>query len=89
MTVPELRARFLEEQTHGADALIESFVGKRPSRAEELRIRVIASSLVAAVFVALEIWQREDGRPDLRGLLDRAIGALAEGMRELDGATST
>jgi hypothetical protein len=44
---------------------------------------VIGSSLFAAASVALDLWQKDDGKNDLLGLLDQATDALAEGMSEL------
>lgn len=82
-TVPELRARFLEEQTTGVAALAALFARKRGAHLDELRLRVIGSSLLAAVFVALDVWHRDGGADDMLALVDRAIDTLADGMREL------
>src|SRR5262245_8678913 len=83
MTVPEVRARFLEEQTNGVAALASLFARKRGTEAEELRSRVIGSSLLASVLVAIDVWQQDGGKDDLLALLDRATDALAAGMCEL------
>jgi AcrR family transcriptional regulator len=83
VTVPELRARFLDEQTHGIEQLARLLTSKRGAPAEELTIRVVGLALLAAVFVALDLWQRADGNGDLLGFLDQATDTLAEGMREL------
>jgi MftR C-terminal domain len=83
-TVPELRARFLDEQTHGIEALASLLAAKRGPRVEALTLRVIGTALLAGpVFVALDLWQQGGGKRDLLALLDRATDALAEGMREL------
>jgi AcrR family transcriptional regulator len=82
-TVPELRSRFLDEQTHGIEQLAPQLARKRGARVDELRLRVIGSALLAAVGVALNLWQRDDGQSDLLALLDRATDALAESMSEL------
>jgi MftR C-terminal domain len=59
------------------------FARKRGTDPDELSLRVIGSSLFAAVFVALDLWQRDGGKNDLLTLLDQATDALAAGMREL------
>jgi AcrR family transcriptional regulator len=83
VSVPELRARFLDEQTHGIEQLAPLVARKRGARADELKLRVIGSGLLAAVSVALDLWQRDGGKSDLLGLVDQAIDTLAEGTREL------
>jgi AcrR family transcriptional regulator len=88
-SVPELRARFLEEQTDGVAAMASLVACKRGTDPDELSLRVIGSSLIAAVFVALDLWQRDGGKNDLLALLDQATDALAEGMRELQPSANT
>jgi AcrR family transcriptional regulator len=83
VTVPELRARFLDEQTHGIEQLAPLLARKRGAPTDELKLRVIGSALLATVSVALDLWQRDGGKSDLLGLLDQAIDTLAEGTREL------
>jgi AcrR family transcriptional regulator len=83
LTVPELRARFLDEQTQGIEELASEFARRRAAPPAELTLRVTAAALLAAVSVALDLWQRGDGRSDLVALLDQAIDSLAEGVREL------
>jgi AcrR family transcriptional regulator len=82
-SVPELKARFAEEQHVGMEALAPLLAQKQGPRADNLRARVIGSSLLGAVSVALDLWQKSDGKRDLLALLDQAVDALAEGMREL------
>jgi AcrR family transcriptional regulator len=82
-TVPELRARFLAQQTNGVDLIAPLLVRRRGPEVDDLRIRVIASSLIAAVAVALDRWHKGGGEGDLLALIDEAIDALADGMSEL------
>jgi AcrR family transcriptional regulator len=82
-TIPEVRARFLEEQTNGVAEMAPLIARKRGDHPDELRGRVIGSSLLAATFVALDLWQQDGGKQDLLALLDQATQALAEGAREL------
>jgi AcrR family transcriptional regulator len=70
-TVPELRARFLEQQAAG----IELVAAQIPD-ADHLRVRVLGHALVGAVTVALDAWRADDGRSDLMALVDRAFAAL-------------
>ena len=59
------------------------FARKRGTEADELRLRVVGSSLLAAVIVAIDVWQQDGGKDDLLALLDKATDALVAGMREL------
>jgi AcrR family transcriptional regulator len=86
-TVPELRARFIDEQTHGVELLAPLLARKRGSRVDDLSLQVIGSALLAAVSAALDRWQESDGKTDLLGLLDQATDALVEGVRELQPST--
>src|SRR4029450_9715838 len=86
-TVPELRARFIDEQTHGVELLAPLLARKRGSRVDDLSLQVIGSPLLAAVSAALDRWQESDGKTDLLGLLDQATDALVEGVRELQPST--
>jgi AcrR family transcriptional regulator len=83
VTVPELQARFLDEQTHGIEQLAELLEVQGKTRPDDLQLRVIGSALLAAVSVALDVWQKGGGKDDLLALLDRATDALAEGARGL------
>jgi AcrR family transcriptional regulator len=83
LTVPELRARFLDEQTHGIELLVPRLARKRGGGAHELHVRVTGSALLAAVSVALDRWQKGGGKSDPLALLDEATDALAKSMSEL------
>jgi AcrR family transcriptional regulator len=86
VTFPELRARFLDEQTQGIEQLARLIADKRGTPVDDLSLRVVGSALFAAVSVALDLWQKGGGKGDLLALLDRATEALAEGARELGRA---
>src|SRR5262245_432922 len=83
MTIPELRARFFNEQTQGVELVMPMLAKKRRVSPDELSLRVIGTALLAAVSVALDLWQKSDGKRDLLALLDQATDALADGMTEL------
>src|SRR5512132_348167 len=82
-TVPELRARFVDERTHGVELLAPLLASKRGSRTDDLSVQVIGSALLAAVSAALDRWQESGGKSDLVDLLDQATDALVEGVRDL------
>jgi hypothetical protein len=46
-------------------------------------VQVVGSALLAAVSVALDRWQKDEGKSDPLALLDRATDALAEAVRGL------
>src|SRR5262245_6679733 len=82
--VPELRARFLDTTASGHEMLAEVFAKHRGLAATDvLQLRVTAGALVAAVTVALDEWERDDGKSDLLTLVDEAFEALAAGARGL------
>jgi AcrR family transcriptional regulator len=83
LTVPVLRARFLDEQTQGIEQIARFLTSKRGNPVDELSLQVVGSALLAAVAVALDRWQKDEGKSDLLALLDRATDALAEGAVEL------
>jgi AcrR family transcriptional regulator len=82
-TVPEVRARFLDEQMQGIEEVARFLTSKRGTPVDDLSLRVVGSALLAAVTVALDRWRKDEGNSDLLALLDRATDALAEGAREL------
>ena len=83
-SVPELRARFLDMQASGHEMLAELFAEHRGLAVTDvLELRVTAGALVAAVTIALDEWQRDDGKSDLLTLVDDAFEALAAGARGL------
>jgi AcrR family transcriptional regulator len=83
-SVPELRARMLEQQDSGNE-LLASLLARRHGRpVDDLGIRVLASAFGAAITIAVDAWQKEGGESDLLELVERAIDALATGLRELE-----
>jgi AcrR family transcriptional regulator len=82
-TVPELRARFLDEQTQGIEQIAHFLAGKRGTPVDDLSLQVVGSALLSAVAVALDRWQKDEGKSDLLALLDQVTDVLAEGARDL------
>jgi AcrR family transcriptional regulator len=81
LTVPDLRARFLDEQTHGIEELAQLLETKQGARVDRLQVHIVGSALLAAVRAALDLWHQDEGASDLLSLVDDAMDALAEGMR--------
>src|SRR5262245_33886403 len=75
-SVPEVRARFLDEQTHGIEQLAGVFAAKRGAAVDDLTLRVAASVLLSTISVATDIWQSGGGKADLLALVDEATDAL-------------
>jgi AcrR family transcriptional regulator len=86
-TVPELRARMLDERTHGFELMLPALAEARGTQPDALQVRVVGSVMVGAVSIALDRWQESDGERDLLDLIDEALDALAAAMRELSPAS--
>jgi AcrR family transcriptional regulator len=82
-TEPEIRARFLNEQVKMIGPYFAQIADAVGGRHDDLRLRVTLAALYSAMLVAVERWQRHDGRDDLLRLFDDAIGALAAGAADL------
>jgi AcrR family transcriptional regulator len=83
-SVPELRARFLENLDRGGEMFASLLVQRLDRHVDELMARVVATALGAAVTAALDVWQRGDGKGDLLAIFDQASDSLVDGFRELD-----
>jgi AcrR family transcriptional regulator len=86
LSVPEVRARFLHEQTTMIGPYFDQIADAVGTPRDDLQLRVTLAALYAAVLVAMERWQRHDGREDLLRLFDDAVAALAAGAADLHGA---
>jgi AcrR family transcriptional regulator len=82
-SVPEIRARFFDQQATMIGPYLDQIGKAAGAGPDDLRLRVILSAFYAAVLVAVERWQRHDGREDLLRLFDDAIVALAAGAADL------
>jgi hypothetical protein len=72
--------------TAAVEQLAPLFARHRGAPPDDLQLRVIGTSLLSAVTVALDLWQKDDGKGDLLALLDQVIDALAEGLGELQAS---
>ena len=82
-TVPEIRARFLNQQMTMIGPYFEQIADAIGSRRDDLQLSVTLAAVYSAMLVAVERWQRHDGREDLLRLFDDAITALAAGATDL------
>jgi AcrR family transcriptional regulator len=83
LSVPELRARLRDAQGEGEQLLAAHLAEHRGLPADALAVQVLAAAITSTILVALDAWVRDDGKSDLLAILDRALEALAEGLREL------
>jgi AcrR family transcriptional regulator len=81
--VPELRARLFGDQPHDFEELAQLLAERRGSAVDVQQLRVLVSGLLAAVWVALDLWQRSDGEDDLLELVEGAIDSLVAGTAAL------
>jgi AcrR family transcriptional regulator len=82
-TVPEIRARFLDEQMTTVGPYLDQLADAIGAPRDDLRLPVTMAALFSAMLVAIERWQRHDGRDDLLRLFDDAVAALAGGAADL------
>lgn len=76
-TVPEIRARFFEQQMALVGPFHEEMLHRFDRDAHGLELRVAIGAVYAAAFVAVERWLHGEGRDDLLKVFDEAIAALA------------
>jgi AcrR family transcriptional regulator len=81
--IPEVRARFLNQQMTMIGPYFEQLADAIGARRDDLQLPVTLAALYSAMLVAVERWQRHDGREDLLRLFDDAIAALAAGATDL------
>ena len=76
---PALQPRWRQQQADLAVGMAQILADRLGVHADDLEVRAIAAAIAAALFVAIEEWQAHDGQGDLRGLIDRALGAVLAG----------
>ena len=81
--VPEVRARFLNQQMDLIGPYFQQLAEAVGAPPDDLRLPVSLAALYGAIMVAVEHWQRHDGREDLLLLFDDAVAALAAGALDL------
>jgi AcrR family transcriptional regulator len=73
---PALHPRMRQQQAHWAAELAEILADRLDEHPDNLEVRIIAAAVAAAVWVAAEEWQAQDGRQELGALIDQALGTV-------------
>ena len=73
---PALQPRMRQQQAHWAAELAAILADRLGARPDNLQVRIIAAAVAAAVWVAAEEWQAQDGEGDLGALIDQALGSV-------------
>jgi AcrR family transcriptional regulator len=76
---PALHPRMRQQQAGWAAAVAEILADRLGERPDNLQVRIIAAAVAAAVWVAIEEWQAQDGREELGALVDQALGTVLAG----------
>jgi AcrR family transcriptional regulator len=84
--IPDIRARFINNQMTMIGPHLEQLSAAAGIRGDDLRLPVTLGALYSATMVAVERWQRSDGRDDLMRVLDDAIEALAASASDIRDA---
>jgi AcrR family transcriptional regulator len=78
---PALRARQLQLQSEVQEMLVRSLVGKKPSKAEAARVRLVVGAFMGAVSAAMNDWMAAGARGDPFGPLASVERLLRDGYR--------
>jgi hypothetical protein len=73
---PALHPRLRQQQAEWAATMTAQLAARLGARPDDLEIRAVAAAIAAALFVAIEEWQAQDGQADLRALIHRALGSV-------------
>jgi AcrR family transcriptional regulator len=84
--IPDIRARFINNQMTMIGPHLQQISAAARIPSDDLRLPVTLAALYSATMVAVERWQRSDGRDDLMRLLDDAIQALAASATDIRDA---
>jgi AcrR family transcriptional regulator len=76
---PALHPRMRQQQAHWATAVAEILADRLGEQPDTLQVRAVAAAVAAAVWVAAEEWQAQDGREELGALIDQALGSVLGG----------
>jgi AcrR family transcriptional regulator len=76
---PALHPRMRQQQAHWAAGLTKILADRLGQRPDNLQVRAVAAAIAAAVWVAAEEWQAQDGRAELGALIDQALSTVLNG----------
>lgn len=82
-SVPAIRARYLELTRTAAEQIASTMASDPDDEHETLRLRVTAAAIIEIAEVALDQWQKDDGKTDLLALYDIITRALVDSLNEL------
>jgi AcrR family transcriptional regulator len=82
-SVPAIRARYLELSRTAAEQIASTMASDPEDQHEALRLRVTAAAIIDIANVALDQWQKVDGKTDLLALYDTTTTALIDSLNEL------
>jgi AcrR family transcriptional regulator len=83
LRVPEIRSRFINRQLIMIGPYFDQVAAAIGADPDDLRVHVSLAALYGAMLIAVERWQRDDGRENLLRLFDEAIAALAAGSADV------
>ena len=86
---PALHPRLRQQQAGWAAAVAAILADRLGERPDDLEVRIIAAAVAAAVWVAIEEWQAQDGERELGALIDQALGTVLDGPLRATPTTST
>jgi AcrR family transcriptional regulator len=79
MNEPALRSRMGDHFDAGVDMVVDALAARSDRDADDLELRVVVSTFVSALMVALTTWGRHGG--DLLELVRRAMSVVSAGAR--------
>jgi AcrR family transcriptional regulator len=78
LSTPALRARQAESQYVTQKVIVDALGDETDDPEQAFRVWVVAGTCLAAASAAITRWVEEDGRPDLRELMERVLAIMAE-----------
>lgn len=83
---PALQPRMRQQQAQWAGELAQILAHRLGAHPDDLEIRALAAAIAAAVWVATEHWQAQDGQETLGALIGRALDTVLGRLSEDHGA---
>ena len=81
-----LQPRLRQEQATSAHAMAAVLAQRLGMSPDNLEVRAMAAAVAAALWVAVEEWQAEEGQVELRPLINRTLGTVLAGEHATYGA---